>query len=148
MPIQWLIQGADLVEYYAIKTTIAVSLLGQSQCKPNLCVHVNLRLGVVVFKIFKMFIKLQQKKKSSSLVMTLHKRFCLERCECNCMEKSGIHGEKIVRFDNCQDLNSIKQSSAFMFTLIGKFFLRNLLLIWTETNELKWIKIESNKVDS
>lgn len=90
-----------------------------------------------MFKIFKMFIKLQQKKNSSSLVMTLQKRFCLERCECNCMEKSGIHGEKTVRFDNCQDLNSIKWSSAFMFTSIGKFFLRNLLLVWTEKNELK-----------
>lgn len=53
------------------------------------------------------------------------------------MEKSGIHGEKTVRFDNCQDLNSIKRSSAFMFTSIGKFFLRNLLLVWTEKNELK-----------
>lgn len=50
--------------------------------------------------------------------MMLWKRFCLGSCDCNCMEKTVTHEEKIVSFDNSQDLNSIMLSCSVFKKLI------------------------------
>lgn len=61
--------------------------------------------------------------------MMLEKRFCLESCDCNGMEKSVTREGKIVGFDNSQDLHSIMLSCSVFKKL-------SIAMGWKE-----WVKV-------